>query len=150
MPAGAWKVYGSAAEKIAKGTLDLDNAAFRMVLVTATHTPNQNTHGTWSDASANEVANGNGYATHGKLITQTVTRSNLVTTFDCDDQSWPASTFTAKWAILVRDANADGTLAGTDDLLAYCELEVGGTVSPSAAALTITMNASGLFTITAS
>ena len=50
----------------------------------------------------------------------------------------------------MRDADANGALASTDDLLAYCELEVGGTVSPSAAALTITMNASGLFTITAS
>ena len=149
MAAGAWKVYGSAAEKVAKGTLDLDNAAFRMVLVGSGYTPNQNTHGTWADASANETS-GTGYTANGKLITQTVTRSNLVTTFDCDDQSWPGSTYTTKWALIVRDANADGTLASTDDLLAYCELEAGGTVSPSAAALTITMNASGLFTITAS
>ena len=150
MAAGAWKVYGSAAEKVAKGTLDLDSHAFRIVLLTAAHTPNQGTHATWADASAGEVANGNGYATHGKLITQTVTRSSLVVTFDCDDQSWAASTFTAKWAMIVRDADANGALASTDDLLAYCELEAGGTVSPSAAALTITMNAAGVFALTAS
>ncbi len=149
MAAGAWKVYGSAVEKNAKATLDVDTNTFRIVLVGAGYTPNQNTHGTWADVSANEIT-GTGYTANGKLITQTVTRSNLVTTFDCDDQSWPGSTFTAKWAVIVRDADANGALASTDDLLAYCELEAGGTVSPSAAALTITMNAAGLFTITAS
>lgn len=150
MAAGAWKVYGSAAEKVAKGTLDLDGAVFRLILTGTGYTPNQNTHGTWADVSANEIT-GTGYTANGKLITQAVTRSNLVTTFDCDDQSWAASTITgAKWAVLVRDADANGALAAGDDLLAYFELEVGGTVSTTAAALTITMNAGGLFTLTAS
>ena len=111
MPAGAWKVYGAALEAVNKGTLDLDTNTFRMVLVTSSHTPNQATHSTWADASANEVANGNGYATHGKLLTCTVTRSSLVVTFDCDDQSWTSSTITAKYAIIVRDADANGALA---------------------------------------
>jgi len=150
MAAGAWKVYGSAVEKNNKGTLDLDSNAIRIVLLGTGYTPNQGTHATWADASANEIT-GTGYTAGGKLVTQTVTRSSLVVTFDCDDQSWTSSTLSSvKWAALVRDADANGTLASTDDLIAYCELEVGGTVSTTGAALTITMNASGVFAFTAS
>lgn len=150
MAAGAWKVYGSAVEKNNKGTLDLDSNAIRIVLVGTGYTPNQSTHGTWADASASEIS-GTGYTAGGKLVTQTVTRSGLVVTFDCDDQSWPSSTLTnVKWALLVRDGDANGTLASTDDLIAYSELEVGGTVSTTGATLAITMNASGVFAFTAS
>lgn len=150
MAAGAWKVYGAAVEKVSKGTLDLDTHTFRMVLLTSSYTPNQGTHATWTDASANELAAAGGYSTHGKLLTATVNRSSLVVTFDCDDQAWTSATFTAKYAAIVRDADANGALASTDDLLCYCELEAGGTVSPSAATLTVTINASGVFTLTAS
>lgn len=150
MAAGAWKVYGSAAEKVAKGTLDLDSATFRLALLTTAHTPNQSTHATWADVSAAEVV-GTGYTSSGKLLTQSVTRSSLVVTFDCDDQSWTASTLAlVKYAVIVRDADANGTLASTDDLLCYCDLETGGSLSTTAAALSVTMNASGVFTITAS
>lgn len=151
MPAGAWKVYGGAVEEIHKGTLDLDTNTFRMVLVTSSYTPNQSTHTTWTSASANEVAAGGGYSTHGKLLTPSVTRSGLVTTFDVDDQAWTSSTITAKYAIIVKDANADGSLASTDTLVAFCDLETGGgSVSTTSGTLTITINASGVFQTTAS
>jgi len=150
MPAGAFKVYGSAAEAIAKGTIDLDTNTFRMVLVTATHTPNQATHSTWADMSANEVV-GTGYTSSGKLLTCTVNRASLVVTFDCDDQSWAASTITAKYAVIVKDTDANGTIASTDALLAYCDLETGGgSLSSTAGTFAITINASGVFTVTAS
>lgn len=150
MPAGAWKVYGAAAEAIHKGTLDLDTNTFRMVLVTSTHTPNQSTHSTWADASANEVV-GTGYTSSGKLLTCTVTRSGLVVTFDCDDQSWTTATITAKYAMIVKDADANGTLASTDSLLCFCDLETGGgSVSSTAGTFAVTINASGVFATTAS
>ena len=150
MPAGAFKVYGAAAEAIAKGTIDLDTNTFRMVLVTATHTPNQATHSTWADMSADEVV-GTGYTASGKLLTCTVNRSALVVTFDCDDQSWAASTITAKYAVIVKDADANGTIASTDAFLAYCDLETGGgSLSTTAGTFAITINASGVFTVTAS
>ena len=151
MAAGAFKVYGAAAEAIAKGTIDLDTNTFRMVLVTSAYTPNQSTHSTWTDVSANEVAAGGGYSTHGKLLTCTVNRLSLVVTFDCDDQSWTSSTITAKYAVIVKDADANGSLASTDALVAYCDLESGGgSISTTSGTLSITINASGVFTLTAS
>lgn len=151
MPAGAWRVYGTAAEKIGRNTLDLDTHTFRMVLLTSSYTPAQSTHGTFADVSAAQVAAGGGYSTSGRLITQSVSRSGNVVTFDCDDQVWTASTITAKYAVIVRDADANGTLASTDDLLCFCDLEtLGGSISSTAGPFTVTINAGGVFTITAS
>jgi len=150
MAAGAFKVYGAALEAISKNTVDLDSNTFRMILVTSTHTPNQATHSTYADVSANEVV-GTGYTSSGKLLTATVTRSSLVVTFDVDDQSWTSSTITAKYAVIVKDADANGTLASTDALLCYCDLETGGgSISTTAGTFTVTINASGVFTLTAS
>lgn len=149
MPAGAWKVYATAAEKVAKGTLDLDTHVFRIVLLTSAYTPNQNSHALFSDISAAQVAAGGGYATHGQLITQAVVRSGANVNFDCDDQSWAASTITCKYAALVRDADANAALAAGDDILAYVDLETGGgSISTTAGTLAILMNVGGLFNIT--
>ena len=151
MAAGNWLVYGPALELLLEGGLDLDTDTWRMVLVTSSYTPAQTTDAAWSTISANEVANGNGYTTHGKLLTATSTRSGLVVTFDVDDQSWTSSTITAKYAVIVRDANADNTLAGTDIPLCYCDLESGGgSVSTTNGTLAVNINASGVFTVTAS
>lgn len=128
MPAGNWIMFGNAMEQTFKGGIDWDSNAFRMILVTSAWTPDQDADDTYSDLSANEVANGNGYTTGGKLLTVTVSRTagtNAVD-IDCDDQSWTSSTITAKRAVIVRDANADGTLAAGDLLCAYVDLETGG------------------------
>ena len=149
MAASPWYIFGPALEAIADGTIDLDSDSFRMVLVTSSYTPDQSAHDTWSDISTNEVANGNGYATHGKAITQALSRSGLAVTLDCDDQTWTTSTITAKYAVLVRDANADNALAGTDLVLAYCDLNTSGSLSSVAGDFAVTINASGLFAATA-
>jgi len=150
MAAGNFVAYSAALEGVNKGTVDLDTNTFRMVLVTSAYTPAQNTHTAWSDISANEVANGGGYTTHGKLLTCTVTRSSNVVTFDCDDQSWTAATITAKYAVIVKDGDANGALAAGDVPLAYCDLSTGGgSLSSTAATFSVTINATGVFSTTA-
>ena len=53
---------------------DLVSANLRLALVTSAYTPNVTAtgHSLWSDVSANEVANGNGYTTGGVALTGTV------------------------------------------------------------------------------
>lgn len=149
MAAGNFVVYGGASEGIAKGTVDLDTDTFRMVLVTSSYTPNQGTHTAWSSISANE-ATGTGYTANGKLLTCTVNRSTNVVTFDCNDQVWSASTITAKYAIIVKDANADGTLAAGDVPLAYCDLSSsGGSLSSTSDSFSVLISGAGVFTVTA-
>ena len=151
MAAGDWLVYGHALESILDGTIDIDNDSFRITLVTSSYTPNQSTDDAWSDISTNEVANGNGYATHGGAITLTLSRSGLVVTIDGEDETWTSSTITAKYAVIVRDADGNGALAAGDIPLCYVDLnDGGGSVSSTSGDFTVTMNASGIFTVTAS
>lgn len=154
MAAGAFLVYGGATEAIAKGTMDLDGGKFYMTLVTSAYTPSQGTHTDWSSVSASETT-GTGYTAGGNLAVATtgnliVTRSSLVVTVDCDDQSWASSTITAKYAVIVQDISAGALpLVAGDKLLCYCDLSTGGgSVSTTNGAFSITINASGLFTIT--
>ncbi len=149
MASSNWFLYGPALEAMIRSTIDMDSNAFRMVLVGAGYTPNQLTDDAWSDISANEVANGNGYATHGKLVTVSVTRSGLVVTVDGDDQTWANATITAKWAVIVKDADANGALAAGDVPLCYCELQVGGTMTSTNGPFTVPFNAAGAVAITA-
>lgn len=150
MAAGNWVVYGPALEALLETNLDLDSSSWRMVLVTSSYTPNQGTHAAWSDISANEVAAGGGYSTHGKALTVTSNRSTNVITFDCDDQSWTSSTITAKYAVIVKDADANAALAATDVPLCFVNLDTGGgSLSSSSGTFSVTINASGVFTVTA-
>lgn len=153
MPAGAWQVYSLALEKITEaGAIILDNSGtprLRMALVTAAYTPNDDTDAAWSTISGSEVANGGGYTTHGKLLTPTVTHAAGVVTLDVDDQSWTSSTITAKYAVIVQDADANAALAAGDLPVCYCNLETGGgSVSTTNGTFAITINAAGVFTIT--
>jgi hypothetical protein len=120
-----------------------------MVLVGTGYTPDQSADDTWSDISSNEIS-GTGYTTHGEAVTLSVSRSGLVTTVDCDDQSWTSSTISgAAYAIIVRDADANGSLATTDIPMWYCELEDGSSVSTTNGTLAVTINASGVYASTA-
>lgn len=149
MAAGNWKVYGAALEAIFKGDLDVDTS-FRMVLVTSSYTPNQSTHATWTDVSSNEVANGNGYATHGKAAGVVVSRTGLEVTVDADNQTWEDSSITAKYALLVHDADSNGALASTDKLLAFADLnDGGGSLVSTNANFTVNIHADGVAVATA-
>lgn len=149
MAASNWFMYGPALEGILNGTIDMDSDSFRMALVTSSYSPNQTSHDTWSDVSANEVANGNGYATHGQALTPNVTRSGLAVTIDADDQSWANSTITAKYAVIVRDSNGDGSLAAGDLVVGYCDLNTSGNAVSTSASFDVNFSGSGALTATA-
>lgn len=139
-------VYGPAMEAIKSGAIDLDGDDFRLVLVTESYTPNQSAHAAWSSISANEVAAGGGYATHGRALDASVSRDGLVSTFNMDGQTWPEATITAKYAVIVRDASGNGELAAGDIPICYCDLQTeGGSVSSTNANFTVNPHADGVF-----
>jgi hypothetical protein len=150
MAAGPWILYGNAIEKIADSTIQLELGSnnARVILVRNTYTPNTSTHTAYSDVSTPEVTTGGGYTAGGAAITITVTRSGVTTTVTSGNVSWASSTITAKYAAIVMDADANGTLAAGDLLLCYCLLEAGGAdVSTTNGTFAVNMNASGIFTI---
>jgi hypothetical protein len=146
MPASAFTTYGAAIEAIARANLDLDGSTFVATLHGASYTPQADVDDEWSDVSASELVTGNGYTAGGVALTSvTVTRSGATVTFDAADVSWPNSTLTAKWVVVTRRAGA--SLAASDRLVGFCELETGGTVSTTNGTLSVQWNAAGLFTV---
>jgi hypothetical protein len=104
----------------------------------------------WEDyadvvADGNEVV-GAGYVAGGAAITaKTVAEAALVSTFDGDNVSWAAATFTCRYAVVYDDtpaANADKKLISYVDLGADYGV-VGGT-------FTLTWNVAGIVTVTVS
>lgn len=149
MPTGNVAIYGAAKEGIAKNTIDLDTHAFQVVLVTQAHTPVVNTHSTFADVSANQVAAGGGYSSGGvALASVTVVRAAGTVTFDAADTSWASSTITAKYAMILKMAG--GSLVSGDLLLCYVDLDTtsgSSSVSTTGGTFQITWNASGIFTL---
>ena len=146
MAAGAWTVFNIAKKKIGDGTLDLDTHTFQMILTTSAQALADTFAGTSTDARyadlTNEVANGNGYTTGGKTLTCTWTRSTGTITFDCDDQAWTSSTITARYAVIYDDT------ATNKDLVCFCLLDSApADVSTVSGTLTVTIHASGVFTM---
>lgn len=147
MAAGSFTVFNIAKLKLLNGVHDLDTHTFKMALTTSSQSIDATFAGTstdcrYADLTA-QVANGNGYTTGGKTLTMSVTRNTGTVTVDCDDQSWTSSTFTAKYAVVYNDT------ATNKDLLGFVDLETtsGTGLSPSNGTLAVTINASGLFTL---
>lgn len=145
MAAGAWTVFNLALKRLADGIFDLDTHTFKMALTGTTQALDATFVGTSTDCRysdlTDEVPNGSGYTTGGKTLACTWTQSTGTITFDCDDQSWTSATFTAKYAVIYDDT------AANKNLLCFCELEVGSSLSPSSGTLSVTIHASGVFTL---
>lgn len=150
MAAGPWQIYGNAIEKIVDSTVDLEVAGrCRLILVISTYNPSIDADDTYSDLSAHQVASLGGYSTYGKALTNvSVTRSGGTITIDCDDQMWTNSSLTAKYAVIVRDANSDGVLVAGDLLIAYCDLNTGGgSVTTINGTIGVTIASAGICTV---
>lgn len=149
MASNPWFMYDAAALGLLNGSIDFDTDSFRMVLVGSGYTPDQANDNAWSDISANEVANGNGYATHGKALTMaTSVPAAQVAMVDCDDQSWPSSSITAAYAVIVKDGDSNGALAAGDIPVFCCELNDGGALTTVNGTLSVPIHANGIYRFT--
>lgn len=150
MAAGTVTLFRRAQPKIGNEKTDLDTDAFKVALTTSVQAITDDFSGASTDCRYGdltaEVASGGGYTTGGAtLTTVTWTRAAATVTFDADDVSWPASTITAKYAILYDDT------AVNKDLIGFVDLDTGGgSVSTTNGTLLLTWNASGIFTLTKS
>lgn len=145
MAAGKWKLYESAKEFIGDGTIDLDGHTFKMALFLSTSNCNTLTHDQLADLT-NQHANANGYTTGGIALTGvTWSRSGGTVTFTASPAVWTASggSITARFSVVYDD-----TAAG-DELLAVCLLDAApaDVTATDGNTLTVTMNASGMFTL---
>ncbi len=152
MAAGKWKMYDFAKKYLADGTHDLDDTTnWKLALFLSAGNANTLSVGTgvYGDLTS-EHANANGYTTGGLAVTGiTWTRSGATIAFDADNAVWTASggSIVARYAVLYRNATVNSIVK---PLLLVCLLDTtpGDITATNGNTLTITMNASGLFTLT--
>lgn len=150
MAAGKWKVYEAAKKRLADGTFDLDGSTFKIGLYLSTSNANTLSVGTGLKADlTNEHAGANGYTAGGITLTGvTWTNAAGVITFTSANPVWTASggSIVARFAVIY----ASGTLnTFVDPLLCVCLLDTtpADVTATTGNTLTISMNASGIFTL---
>lgn len=116
---GTWHWYGTAIEKMAEGSIDLDTDTFKLMLTTSTYTPNQDTHAFRSDVT-NEVGASGTYAAGGATLAGGTfaydTASNEYR-IAWTSPSFTSATITARTAVIYKSR---GGAATADELVAYC------------------------------
>lgn len=113
------KLFGLFTRNI--GSIDFVTDSIKVALCTNAYSPDQDAHEFLSDVT-NEVV-GVGYVSGGKLLenkTETYTALTNTTKWDADDTQWPASTITARYAVLYKSTGNPAT----SPLIAYYDFEV--------------------------
>lgn len=113
----ATKWYGKAAEAVASKKINLTSDTFKVMLVSSSYTPNQDTHTTKSDVTGEMT--GTGYTAGGVTLTGlTLTQSTSENkwTWDADDVTWTGLTGSFRYAVIYDDTDASKPLVGYADL----------------------------------
>lgn len=136
-------IYNSFKRDIANGSIDLDTDTIKLMLVTSTYVPNQDTHTKRSDIT-NEVV-GTGYTAGGATLankTVTVNNTTNLAIFDSDDVTIANATITARGAVLYKSR---GGVATSDELISY--LDFNSDITATGGNFVITFDANGILTI---
>lgn len=128
--------YNSGKKKCWDKTIGLDSDTIKVAFMKITYSPDIDTEDFYDDISAN-VATG---STDQTLANKTLTidTTNNIVKFDADDVSISGQTFTSDMLVLYKSTG----VASTSPLICYIDIT---TISPVGGALTITWNASGIF-----
>lgn len=128
---------------IMNGGIDLDSDTIKVMLLTSSHTQDQDTYDFIDDVSANQVT-GTGYTAGGvALANKAVTADNTDNegVFDADDASWSTSTITARYAAIYKDTGTPST----SPIIAI--LDFGSNQTSTAGTFTITWGAEGILNL---
>lgn len=141
----AAKLYGSVVAKVFNKEIDFDTDTIKVMLLTSSYTPNQDTHDYLDDVVANEVT-GTGYTAGGAtLANKSVTYDSATNTtiLDADDTTWASSTITARYAVIYDSSPATNA---TRPLIGYVDFT--SDQSSNAGSFTLTWDATGIVRIT--
>lgn len=144
MAADAWVLHDAFKERMADGTLDLDNDAFKLALFTSSS--NAATTSVNDFASLTNEVSGNGYTAGGNTLTGvTWAQTGGTATFDSSNTVFTASggSITARFAVIYDNTDVNKTVVA-HSLLDNTPADVTATDGNT---LTITMHANGIFTL---
>lgn len=151
MAAGKWKVYEQAKLRLGNLTIDLSSTTNWQIALFAS-TSNANTlsvgTGVYGDLT-NELATANGYTLGGAALTaETWTNAAGTITFTAANPVWTASggSIIARFAVIYKNATVNSIVK---PLLCVCLLDTtpADVTTTTGNTLTITMNASGILTL---
>ena len=132
-------IYNSFKQFMADGSINLDQDTFKIALMKGTHSPVA-TSTQWSNVSADEVDDGDGYVAGGQTLANVSwSRDGGVVTFDANDPVWTSATFEAAYGIIYSDTSTNNLLVGLIDF--------DGTKSVSNGTFTVHWHADGIFTL---
>jgi hypothetical protein len=148
MTANAWQVYDVFYDELGNEAHDLNATdVIKMALLLSGYTPNLQTDVTFSVIDANEHAAQYGYTAGGDTVAATWDAATNTLTFDVANNVWTASggSILARYAVLYN-SSAPGAV---NDLIAYCLMDntPADVEATDGNTLTVTINASGVFTI---
>lgn len=141
----ASKLYGNVIKAAFNKEIDWDTDTIKVALVSGSYTPNQDTHDYWDDVSGSEIS-GTGYSTGGLTLsgkTVTYDGASNVLVLDAADAVWPASTITARYAVIYDDS---GATPAQKPLIGY--VDFGSDQSSTNGNFTVTWDATGIIRIT--
>lgn len=128
------QVSNHAKYQLVSGNIDFDAHVFKIILMATGFVYNKDTHSTYADVAANELATGNGYTQNTKTLSEDPT----VTEDDTNDRAsvqWDNVVWTASGgsigptpgAIIFDDSTADDTIIGFIDFTTDQTATSGGT-----------------------
>ncbi len=148
MTANAWQVFDIFYDSVGGEVHNLNATdVIKMALILTTWTPNLQTDVSFSVVDAYEHAALYGYTAGGDAVAATWDAATNTLTFDVANNIWTASggSILARYALLYNTA-APGAV---NDLIAYCLIDntPADVEATDGNTLTVTINASGVFTI---
>lgn len=100
-------IYNNFIDHVGEKVYDMPNDVFKMLLLDDGHTPDA-AHVDYADVIADELSNGNGYATGGATLQNvTWTETGGTATFNADDAQWAAANFTSRYGVIYNDTVSD-------------------------------------------
>lgn len=128
--------FNSCLNDLARGAIDFDTDSFKVMLVTASYTPDKDAHSKRADVT-NEVS-GTGYTAGGAAVTATVTQDNTNDRLDVafSNPSWASATITARAAVIYKSR---GGAASADELVAY--VDFGGNITSTSGTFAVSFTA---------
>lgn len=123
--------------------VNLASDTVKLMLLTSSHTPNEDADVFISDLSANEVAASGTYSAGGATLTKSSTTDDTDNegVFDASDVSFTSATITARYAAIYKDT---GT-ASTSPVI--CVIDFGSNQTSTAGTFTITFAAEGILNL---
>lgn len=132
-------MYNATKLYVLNGALQFLADTIHAILVTASYTPDQDTHDFRNDITNEVVGTGytaGGQALTGKSVTQDNTNNRAV--FDSNDPQWTGATITARACVL---AKIRGGASSADELGGYWDFLAD--ITSTAATFTVMPNANG-------